>query len=79
MFIIKGHWMVWDAEHNAPLFTFENGIFQTKDKEIAEKAKKAGFILINEPETDEAKGKAPDSDKANAEKTKKEAGAKKGE
>lgn len=39
---------VWDADKKKPLLTFNNGVFETEDAYIAEKAKKLGYDVTGE-------------------------------
>lgn len=61
MFVIKNKpkspKIVWDAQKNKPLFTFDGGLFATEDAYIAERAKKLGYEVEAE-QTKEAEPKA---------------------
>ena len=51
---------VWDAENKKPLLTFKNGVFETEDEAIAEKAKALGYEVTGEAKKS-GKGKKKDS------------------
>jgi hypothetical protein len=55
---------LWDGENNKPLCRFSKGVFQTEDKELAEKLKTLGYEVEGEDvseseETSESEEIAP--------------------
>lgn len=56
MYNVKGKGLVWDAEKDAPLARFVDGVFSTTDKAVADKLAKLGYEVEEE--------KAPRSKKA---------------
>lgn len=40
--------IIWNSDKNCPLCKFINGVYETKDKSIAEKLKKMGYTVIEE-------------------------------
>lgn len=56
--------VVWDPENEAPLCTFENGVFETGDPDIAGKLIKAGYAY--EGEIKGVGASEPNADNANS-------------
>lgn len=40
--------MIWDAENKKPLLVFKDGVFETEDETIANKAKALGYEVTGE-------------------------------